>query len=136
MEFFLPEVYSSDNGQLYREKDVFLEHYQKLEKQRFLHCLMLEFQCRPELLSVDLFVCDEQGNDLDADLTFADSFDTEETCNFWEVQAAQNAIQSAYVAELRTFCDGKTFKRSDLLNEDHTPRFTGLDDLLSSLEST
>lgn len=134
MEFFLPEVYSSSDGELYREKDVFLEHYEKLEKQRFLHCLILEFRCRPELMSVDLFVCDEHGIDLDVNLTFDSSFDPEEDCSFWEVQAAQNSIRSGYVPELKKFCDGRTIKRLDLLDENNNPRFTGLDDLLNSLE--
>lgn len=134
MEFFLPEVYSSSAGELYREKDVFLEHYEKLEKQRFLHCLMLEFQCRPELLSVDLFVCDDRGIDLDVDLNFDEGFDKEDTCNFWEVQAALNSLRSAYVPELQKFCDGRTIKRTDLLDQNDNPRFTGLDDLLSSIE--
>lgn len=135
MDFFLPEVYSSGSGELYREKDVFLGHYLKLQKQRFLHCVILELQCRPELLSVDLFVCDDLGNDLDVDLNFSETYDSEEISNYWEEQSAENAIKAAYVSDIREFCDGRTLKRSDLLDENNQPRCSGLDELLNTIES-
>jgi hypothetical protein len=135
MEFYLPEVFSDSQVNLYREKEVFMEHYLKLEKQRFLHSMLLEFKAQLELLQVMFFVVNE-GKDLDADLTFAQEFDPEEGTNYWEAQSVSNAMRSAYVPELEKFCDGKTLKRSDLLGEDGEPRFAHIDKLLDSIESS
>lgn len=134
MQFHLPEVFQATDHQLYREKEVFLAHYFKLEKQRFLYALLMEFQSQPELTDVVLITTND-GKDLDADLTFAESFDVDDMMNYWETQAVQNSIRAAYVAELDKFCDGRTILRSQLLDDCGKPRFACIDELLSSIEA-
>jgi hypothetical protein len=133
MEFTLPEVYSGSQVNLYREKEAFLEHYLKLEKQKFLKVLLLEFQGQPHLQEVWMFTLDE-GKNVDTELKFSPEFDKDDGDNYWEAQALENALRSAYVIELRDFCEDRSIKRSALLNEDGTPRFSNLNELLNSIE--
>lgn len=133
MEFHLPEEFKTSDQQLYREKALFLAHYLKLEKQRFLHALVLEFQAQAELASVVLITTND-GKDLDAELVFDGSFDPEDTLNYWEMQSVQNSIRATYVAELDKFCDGRTILRSQLLDESGNPLFANIDEILTSIE--
>lgn len=133
MEFHLPEVFDASQMSLYREKDLYLAHYLRLEKQRFLHSVLMEFLSQPELQQV-VFITMNEGKDMDADLTFAPEFDPKEAMNHCEAQLVENSIRSAYLVELDTFCDGRTIQRSDLLNEDNTPRFIALNELLNYIE--
>jgi hypothetical protein len=133
MEFHLPEVFDVSQVYLYREKEKYLAHYLRLEKQRFLHSVLMEFQSQPELQQV-VFITMNEGKDMDADLTFGPEFDPKEAINHWEAQSIENSIRSAYSVELDKFCDGRTIQRADLLRENNAPRFIELDELLKYIE--
>jgi hypothetical protein len=133
MQFHLPDVFDVSEVSLYREKDKYLAHYLRLEKQQFLHAVLMEFRSQPELLQV-VFITMNEGKDVDADLSFAPEFHIEEALNHFEAQSVENAMRSSYVPELDKFCDGRTIKRSDLLADDDTPRFPQLDALLEFIE--
>lgn len=134
MEFHLPEVCSDSQVSLYREKELFLQQYLRLEKQRFLYAVLAEFKSQPLLQHVDFFTGNE-GRDLDADLTFSPEFDREEHTNYWEAQSVANAMRSVYVPELNKFCDSRSIKRPMLLKENGELCYAHINDLLNFLES-
>lgn len=134
MDFSLPDDYDPTTCTgLSREKESYLEQYARLEKQRFLHCLTLEFIGQPALTEVTMATYDD-GKGFDPELKFAPDFDAELDQNYFEAKAIESSLLAAYSPDLAVFCRSRTIKRTTVLNDDGTPRFGSNKALLAELE--
>jgi hypothetical protein len=133
-EFSLPESYPDASVDIRGEKAAFMARYVELEKQKFLSMLLQEFKALPELLAVSFDTVDD-AKSLEPDLTFAPGYDPQSDANYFEAQATGFALQAAYIEELHLFCAGLRVKRSMLLTETNTERFTDLKQALAFVET-
>lgn len=137
MEFFLPDQFDPHDDVarrgLHAQKETFLEQYARLEKQRFLHCMALEFKGQPALQEISVSTY-EDGKEFDVDLKFAPGFDAEEDEGYHEAKAIQHSLMAAYAPELAVFCKDRTISRSMLFADDGSPRFASTRDLLTDIE--
>lgn len=134
MEFNLPEVYDASQRNLSHAKDAFLDQYCNLVQQKLLHCLTLEFKALPQLQEV-VFITVDEGKGVDTELKFSDGFDPDEDENYWDAKNIENSLMAEYVPELAEFCESRCIKRSDIFNDDGTPRYPDTRSLLTAIMS-